>query len=498
VRAKKINLVLMGDNDKQKRDIISVYTGEEKLYFSKHSKTVNFNGENVELVLSDTANEGNFSPETYRTAYGNTDIFMLTFSLNDRKSLANIPQLASKILNIKPQALIMLVGANLDKRFGPEAASPPITYSEGTELQKVIGAISYFECDAISKKGLPILFEEAIKAVISPEKAPSKKEKKGWRKTLFGSGTTKEKSTSSNYFANTENTVNQPDIPSSSPTIGKTSVSSEPFIQELKAKVVAQPSSSGRPLPKTPTHPSPFGSSSPHTRIGAKNASSPNQDSIRPTVLDEIKRKHDKAEQYVDTFLESIQKERQKELEKMAKEKKERLEKRKKEFTLKVEQYYHSHAEDIIEYFKTNQEEITKSKTMYFQKIFVSSHPLLSSFTRARKFDNPRTEEEIEKFVTDKFVPLAIEALKLAGSTNIDPATIKLDNAIKENLVTDLLKINQLAVIERILGTITSVTLSDHDKKSSISDLIKIEAFPFLDKAIQDAKEKSSNRQGRT
>jgi Ras-related C3 botulinum toxin substrate 1 len=161
--AEKINLVLIGDNDKQKSDIISAYTGETELHYSKHPKTVNFKDENIDLVLSDTANEGSLTPNAAKDA----DIFLLTFSLNDRSSLANIAQLANRIRNINPKAPLILVGANLDKRFGPEAASPPITYTEGTDLQKSINAISYFECDAISKKGVPILFEEAIKAVIS-------------------------------------------------------------------------------------------------------------------------------------------------------------------------------------------------------------------------------------------------------------------------------------------------------------------------------------------
>jgi hypothetical protein len=168
VRAKKINLVLIGDNDKQKSDIISAYTGEIKSYFAKHQKTVNFNSENIELILSDTAGEGSLTPIAFKSAYADTDVFMLTFSLNDRNSLANVPQLADKIRSINPKAPIILVGANLEKRYGKEAALPPIAYTEGTELQKVIGAISYFECDAISKRGVPILFEGAIKAIISP------------------------------------------------------------------------------------------------------------------------------------------------------------------------------------------------------------------------------------------------------------------------------------------------------------------------------------------
>merc|ERR1712146_17573 len=77
----------------------------------------------------------------------------------------------------------------IDLRDAPETIEnlkannqKPISTSDGERLAKEIGAAKYLECSALTQKGLPNVFEDAVKAVFADQKdkqAPGKKEKKG-------------------------------------------------------------------------------------------------------------------------------------------------------------------------------------------------------------------------------------------------------------------------------------------------------------------------------
>jgi len=41
----------------------------------------------------------------------------------------------------------------------------PIQYSQGVAMAKDIGAVKYFECSALTQKGLRTVFDEAVRAV---------------------------------------------------------------------------------------------------------------------------------------------------------------------------------------------------------------------------------------------------------------------------------------------------------------------------------------------
>ena len=89
--------------------------------------------------------------------------------------------------HFNPKTPIILVGTKLDLRDNPETVQSlkenglkPITKEDGERLTKEIGAAKYLECSALTQKGLPNVFEEAVKAVFADQKdktAPGKKKK---------------------------------------------------------------------------------------------------------------------------------------------------------------------------------------------------------------------------------------------------------------------------------------------------------------------------------
>lgn len=82
-----------------------------------------------------------------------------------------------------PNTPLILVGTKLDLREDRETIDrlreknmAPITYEQGMAKAKSINAVKYLECSALTQKGLKMVFDEAIRAVIIPV---VKKQKKG-------------------------------------------------------------------------------------------------------------------------------------------------------------------------------------------------------------------------------------------------------------------------------------------------------------------------------
>jgi Ras-related C3 botulinum toxin substrate 1 len=55
----------------------------------------------------------------------------------------------------------------------------PITYQQGVQMAKEVGAIKYIECSAKSRRGLKNAFDEAMRAVINPPPKTNEEQAKG-------------------------------------------------------------------------------------------------------------------------------------------------------------------------------------------------------------------------------------------------------------------------------------------------------------------------------
>lgn len=49
-----------------------------------------------------------------------------------------------------------------------ERNQSPISFVEGLQMAKDVGAIKYVECSALTQNGLKTVFDEAIRAVLTP------------------------------------------------------------------------------------------------------------------------------------------------------------------------------------------------------------------------------------------------------------------------------------------------------------------------------------------
>ena len=119
-------------------------------------------------------------------------IFLLLFFLFPRNAVENVTaKWFPEVSHYCAKVPIVLVGTKLDLREDKDTIEKlrqkhqrgPITYEDGIQKAKEIGAYKYLECSALTQKGLKQVFDEAIRAVLNPP--VKQKEKKGGKCTLL-------------------------------------------------------------------------------------------------------------------------------------------------------------------------------------------------------------------------------------------------------------------------------------------------------------------------
>ncbi|KAJ3198202.1 Ras- C3 botulinum toxin substrate 3, partial [Dinochytrium kinnereticum] len=151
--------------------------------FDNYSANVMVDGKPINLGLWDTAGQEDYD-RLRPLSYPQTDVFLICFSLVSPPSFENVrTKWFPEIGHHAPNTPIILVGTKLDLREDREMIEKlrekrmaPITYPQGLQMAKEIGAVKYLECSALTQKGLKNVFDEAIRAVLSPAQ-PAKRKK---------------------------------------------------------------------------------------------------------------------------------------------------------------------------------------------------------------------------------------------------------------------------------------------------------------------------------
>jgi len=140
-------------------------------------------GKPINLGLWDTAGQEDYD-RLRPLSYPQTDVFLICFALVNPASFENVKtKWHPEITHHAPNIPNILVGTKLDLREDKDTVEKlktkkqaPITYPQGLQMAKDVNAVRYLECSALTQKGLKNVFDEAIRAVLCPQKAkPAKK-----------------------------------------------------------------------------------------------------------------------------------------------------------------------------------------------------------------------------------------------------------------------------------------------------------------------------------
>eukprot|EP00276_Gloeochaete_wittrockiana_P005093 CAMPEP_0184654898 /NCGR_PEP_ID=MMETSP0308-20130426/12553_1 /TAXON_ID=38269 /ORGANISM="Gloeochaete witrockiana, Strain SAG 46.84" /LENGTH=191 /DNA_ID=CAMNT_0027091095 /DNA_START=136 /DNA_END=711 /DNA_ORIENTATION=+ len=155
--------------------------------FDNYTANAIVEGQPINLGLWDTAGSDEYN--TLRPlSYPGTDVFIICFSLSSPASYESVKtKWHPEVTHFNPKTPIILVGTKLDMRDNADVIQSlkdngmkPVGADQGEKLCKEIVASKYLECSAKTQKGLPVVFEEAVKAVFADQRdktAPGKKKK---------------------------------------------------------------------------------------------------------------------------------------------------------------------------------------------------------------------------------------------------------------------------------------------------------------------------------
>uniref|UniRef100_T1JBX3 Ras-like GTP-binding protein Rho1 n=1 Tax=Strigamia maritima TaxID=126957 RepID=T1JBX3_STRMM len=172
-------LVVIGDGTVGKTCLLVVFSKGEfptdytPTVFDKYVADIEVNGNQVALVLWDTAGQEDYD-RLRPLSYNDPDVILMCFNIDNPGSLENIREKwAPEAEHFCPNCPIILVGNMKDLRTDPKTIDElavgtrrPVQPEDGKAMADEIGAVCYMECSAKENDGVREVFEAAAKATL--------------------------------------------------------------------------------------------------------------------------------------------------------------------------------------------------------------------------------------------------------------------------------------------------------------------------------------------
>jgi len=171
-------LVVVGDGSIGKTCMLIAYAKGEfpedyiPTVFDNYVVEVQLQDNTIELELTDTAGQeelGNIRKLAYKGAH----VFLVCFSVANPVSFQNLTNWVHDVKQHDPAVPFIIVGTCRDLRDNPQTVNQLqqkgnqcLTYQQGLEVYKSVGAYSYVECSAKTRENLSDVFNQAVSAII--------------------------------------------------------------------------------------------------------------------------------------------------------------------------------------------------------------------------------------------------------------------------------------------------------------------------------------------
>ena len=177
--SKNIKCVTIGDGAVGKTSLLISFVNNSfpldyiPTIFDNYNANLYLDNQYFTLNLWDTAGQEEYD-RLRPLSYPQTDVFLLCYSIIYPISFENVKnKWFYEIKHYCNDTPIVLAGLKSDMRNS--ITTKCISYSEGLELQKEIGALYFYECSALTQKNVKELFCDLIRTTY---KKPIKKNKK--------------------------------------------------------------------------------------------------------------------------------------------------------------------------------------------------------------------------------------------------------------------------------------------------------------------------------
>ncbi|PAV59834.1 hypothetical protein WR25_09957 [Diploscapter pachys] len=167
----KLKLVVVGDSFAGKTSLLFAYTRKQFVdnyattVFDNWAVSINIDHKDYTVNLFDTAGQEDY--ENLRClSYPHTDVFLLCFSLVDRKSLEHCRTIwVPEIRKYADSTPIFLVGTK-DDLTESSMENDRVSYGEAKRVAAELDCVKFLPCSALTHKGLKRVFDEAFLAAI--------------------------------------------------------------------------------------------------------------------------------------------------------------------------------------------------------------------------------------------------------------------------------------------------------------------------------------------